>query len=155
MIINFLTGILNFLSFQSLTITTSSENSFLAALFIFSASILLEALSLRGSDQSSNSKIIFISIIIQGTIGITGMLFAFGGLLQYLDVNFQRGDAVYIFLGTHPSSIYYIQPVKINSLIIGAGLASSVVPLCLTLREAILCRFRKAHYNLNHGLYGK
>lgn len=155
MISNFLTGVLNVLSFLSLIVTTDSEKSFLAASFMFSASIFLEAMSLSEYNKSTKSIIIFLAMIFQGLISVIGMFFSLVGHFEFLDVYFVQGKTVDIFVTTASSSIYYIPPININFIFVVCGGVSAVIPLILCLRELCITGFRKVNYNLKYGLYGK
>ena len=59
-----LTALLNFFTYMSVTISTDSSVAFLAAFFLYSASIGLEALPLWKNVARENSKIIQCSALL-------------------------------------------------------------------------------------------
>lgn len=155
MIANLITGLVNFFSFLSLTVTTGSENSFLGATFIFASSIFLEAVGLQNNYQRAKSKIIFLGMILLYLISISGFVISIAGLSRFLNVYFDQREFIHIMVSSFPHSVYYFSPVDINCLVLISGIISTSIPLLLTCREAILREFRKTHYNLKFGLYGK
>lgn len=155
MITNFITGLVNFFSFLSLTVTTSSVNSFLGATFILASSIFLEALTLQNDSKKYKSKVIIFFMGLLYLIGITGFVFSIAGLARFLNVYFNRNEFTHIIVASFSHSIYYVSPTDINRMVIASGITATAVPFCLTCREAILQKFRKTHYNLEYGLYGK
>lgn len=152
---NLITGCINFLSFLSLSVTTSSENSFLGATFILSASIFLEALSLQNDSKHIKSLVIAIGMVFLYLISVIGSLFSVVGLAKFIKVYFCRKQSIHIMISSFSHSIYHFSPTDINFCFAFAGIVATLVPLCLSCREMIIQLFRKSHYNLDHGLCGK
>lgn len=150
---NLVTGIVNFLTFLSLTVTTSSANSFLGATFILAASIFLEALSLQNESKQIKSRVVFGGALFLYLIGIVGGLFSFVGLAEFINVYF--GSSNHVTIASHPHSIYYLAPIDVNLWFICSGIMITLIPLCLASREILIGIFRKLHYNLDHGLWRK
>lgn len=152
---NLITGCINFLSFLSLSVTTSSESSFLGAVFILAASIFLEALSLQNDSKHIKSLVITIGMVVLYLISVSGFLFSVAGLAKFIKVYFLQKESIHIMVSSFPYSIYHFGPIDANSCFVYAGIAITLIPLCLTCREFIIQNFRKSHYNLDHGLCGK
>lgn len=153
--INMITGLVNLFSFLSLTVTTRSVDDFLGATFIFASSIFLEALSLQSDSRKTKSWIVFIITGLLYLIGIIGLAFSVAGLANFLNVYFNSRKNPHLMLSSFSHSLYTFSPIDMNLAILASGIVASSAPLCLACREAILPKFRKKHYNLNCGLYGK
>lgn len=152
---NLVTGFVNFLTFLSLTVTTSSANSFLGATFILGASIFLEALSLQNESKQIKSLVVFGGALFLYLIGIAGCLFSIVGLAKFINVYFDLSNYRHVTIASTSRSIYSLAPTDVNRWFIYSGVMITLVPLWLASREILIGLFRKSHYNLDHGLWGK
>lgn len=152
---NIITGIVNFFSVLSLSVTTSSVTSFLGATFILAASIFLEALSLHNDASHIKSLLIFICTAALYIISITGMVFSFVGLAHFVNIDFAKEQSIHIIISSLPDSTQYIAPTDIDAFLACFEIVAIAIPFILACREIILQMFREHYYDLTQGLYGK
>lgn len=154
-VLNVITGFVNFFSFLALSVTTSSETSFLGSAFILAASLFLEALSLQNDLRHIKSLLLTIFMGCLYFISITGIVFSVVGLAQFVNIYFAGERPLRIMVSSFSHGTYYIAPTEINKVFCCFGMAATAIPFCLACREIILQKFRASYYNLAHGLYGK
>lgn len=153
-----LTGIVNLLTYLSVTITTGTNTSLLSAIFLFSASIGLEALSLWHDNDRANSGIVFFAFCALTFVFSAGWLFSITGYSGFIDVSIQQcSNAPRIIVAVPKDSILpHFSPkgTDITDLINLCGLISTSVPFVLASRIQRIRSCRKK-YSLKYGLYGK
>lgn len=154
-LVNIATGTITFLSFLALLVTTASVSSFLSALFLFSSSVFLSALSLITDRQRPPSRIISICIFLLFSVSVFGMLFSVSGLAKFVSVELKAIESVHVMLAPVNNSIGHFRQMDITPFLFFGGGTAICVPFLIAIRSAIGDWFRRETYNLNRGFYGK
>lgn len=150
------TGIVNFLTYLSVTFTTSDAKSLLSAIFLFSASIGLEALSVWQDKDRANSKIVFAAFITLACIFGVGWLLSVVGYAEFIDFSIKNTcNGPRATIGIPPKSLLpHVEPIDITTTIHLCGALSTVTQFILASRIARIQACRKK-YSLQQGFYGK
>lgn len=153
-----LTGIVNFLTYLSVTITTATSTALLSAIFLFSASIGLEALSLWQDNDRANSGIVFSAFCALTFVFSAGWLLSIAGYNGFIDVSIQQCHSIpRVIMGIPKGSILpHFTPngIDITDFINLCGAISTCVPFILASRIQRIRSCRKK-YSLKYGFYGK
>lgn len=150
------TGVVNFLTYLSVTFTTSDAKSLLSAIFLFSASIGLEALSVWHDKDRDSSKIVFAAFIALTCIFSAGWLLSIVGYAEFINFSIQDTcNGTRAIVGIPPKSLLpHVEPIDITTAIHLCGVVSTVTQLILASRIARIRACRRK-YNLQQGFYGK
>lgn len=155
MILYLFTAVVNFLSFLSVTITTSSIASLLAAIFLFSASIGLEAISLWAERKHDKSNLVLLFAIALSAVAILGCMAFFGGNLGF--VHFWLNDCVSptrLMMESPAKSLLPAYSMDATYCIYAMGAIATVIPLLYVVRVVVIKLIRRT-YNLTSGFYEK
>lgn len=151
-----LTGIVNFITYWSVALTTSDVKSLLSAIFLFSASIGLEALSIWQDKDRGGSKIVFIAFIVLVSIFSAGWFLSIAGNSGFINFSIKytcNGPRAIIEIPAK-SLLPHFGPIDITTIMNLCGAASAATQFVLASRIARIRACRRK-YNLQQGFYGK
>ena len=152
-----ITGGINVLTYLALTKTSGGKIAWLSTLFIFSVSIILEAISAWKDPERNGSKFVLFCVMLLGAIGGAGFLFSLIGQSQFIEVTIQAASnnkGQDLIMGSYPDSLLFIRATIITSIIHCAGVTVSLLPFLLAARMLVKMRVRN-RYSLGNGFFGK
>lgn len=151
----FVTAVVNFLTFISLSKITGNVTNLQSAIFIFSMSIGLEALSLKLDSNAENSFIIQICIYILTLICIMGCLLSFCTLSKYIELEFKIiNKTTALTLSVPEQSLLPFYSTDITNLFL-LGCLTTVLIFCILMTRIIIIQRIRKTYNLSNGFFGK
>lgn len=155
----FLTGALNFFNYLALSSITSDTTAFLSTLFLFSSSLVLEALSLpfdNPNTYSQSQKTKFTVICEYGLylIGILGWTIIITNYIGYLKCELLP-DGISTDFVIQAEGLLSFPPINIKFWLNTAGFASALLQGLLGARLLTIKKVRADTYNLKNGYWGK
>ena len=153
---NFLTGLVNILSFLALCSTTRSSVSFLGSTFIFSSSVFLEAISLINDKRElkfNKFDHITICFLILFILSFAGLVISFAGMDQLMDFTLEGESPVRIILSSAKYSTIYLRRTDITEIFHASGILAIGVPFFLGFYDFLHFKFKREDPGLSLGVY--
>lgn len=155
MILYLVTAVVNLGAFLSVAITTSSIDSLLSAIFLFSASILLEAISLGAERKYDKSNLILLFSIGMWVVTILGFSIFLASTLGFVHFWIDYCvSPVRLIMEAPAKSLLPAYSIDVTCYIYFIGMTAITIPLLYVVRAVIIKLIRRT-YNLTNGFYEK
>lgn len=149
------TAAINLFTFLALTVATMDIKALMSAIFLFAASILLEAMSVYNEPDWEKSFLIKISFVTLLIIGLGGVFISLSEHLGIFSYTLEGlNESMHLYIQSSAHGLIFVSKTDMTDFVNNSGLAVTLVPIFLACRLMVINAVRKS-YSLADGFYSK